>query len=224
MLIKEIELFTSNLKAQKDFYSNKLGAEIIFETAHSFSVQMGQTTVKWVQSNIDFKYHYCYLIPSNQLQDAMDWAKSRFPLVNDDTDSLIQHFKTWNAHSFYFWDGAGNLVEFICRHDLNNESHSGFNINSIINFNEIGMPNADIKGLNKQLEKSLGTQFWKGDIDRFGTNGDQNGLFILLNTKEKKTWFPTELEPMICDFKAIIESHEFMHSIQYISGQFMDDL
>jgi len=33
----------------------------------------------------------------------------------------------------------------------------------------------------------------KGDLERFGTNATQEGLFLRINNEVKKTWYPTEV-------------------------------
>lgn len=73
----------------------------------------------------------------------------------------------------------------------------------------------DIEKINRQLEKELTSQFWKGDKKRFGTNGSQEGLFLLPNYKLKKTWFPTELKIKGEPFEAIIENNGKNFLVEY---------
>ena len=121
MKIKEILLFTNELPKQKFFYKNILGFDLLTETKNEFSLQVGWTILKFKYSPEPYKYHYCFLIPSNKLEEAIIWLKKRLTIISTN-DNPVHHFESWNAHASYFYDGAGNLAEFIVRHDLKNEN------------------------------------------------------------------------------------------------------
>lgn len=127
----------------------------------------------------------------------------------------VQSFDTWNAASFYFHDASGNIAEFIVRYDLKNEIAGNFDISQIICINEIGMPTKNIQKLNDQLIADLRTDFWKGDLTRFGTNGSQEGIFLLPNYDLKNLWFPTEIKIKPEPFEAIIENHNQDYIIEF---------
>ncbi len=146
-----------------------------------------------------------FLIPSNKLNEGINWLNQRLNLIKIEGNRVIQHFESWNADSIYFLDGAGNIGEFIVRYDLKNETNKPFNISHIISVNEIGMPTNDVKAINKQLEHELNLKFWKGNLERFATNGTQDGLFLLVNNEIKDKWFPTDLFPQSSPFEAKVE-------------------
>ncbi|MFT4758702.1 MAG: hypothetical protein ACI9XO_000271 [Paraglaciecola sp.] len=56
------------------------------------------------------------------------------------------------------------------------------------------------------MEDELDSKFWKGDDLRFGTNGTEEGLFLLPNYELKKEWFPTNLPVEPSPFLALIEN------------------
>lgn len=215
MHIKELILFSHQHKAQKEFYQNTLGYEINETTKNSFSVQVGSTKLIFQNSTLNYFYHYCFLIPCNQLKNAVDWLKTRLRITEDVNETIIHHFDSWNADAVYFFDGNGNIVEFIARHDLKNESNRVFDLNEMLCVNEIGMPTTDIKKTNHQLETELGTRFWKGDFEGFGTNGDQHGLFLLPNYLKKAGQYPLN-QPIQCSpFVAVIENEGKQFTVKY---------
>ncbi len=206
MKIKQLTLYTHLLEEEKLFQTSTLGFPLINETAHSFSVQVGYSQFKFVRSEEKNIYHYCFLIPCNQLNPSIDWLKKRLDIIEITTGKFTQKFDSWNAESVYFYDASGNLAEFIVRHNLQNQSEDTFSTNSIIGLNEIGLPTKNIISTNKKLSNELGTSFWKGDKLRFGTNGDDNGIFLLPNYLIKTKWFPTNQKIETAPFQAIVEN------------------
>ena len=219
MKIKEITLYTNQLQHQKVFYSSTLGFKILEETPSMFSIQIKNTNLRFFKSKKDHKYHYCFLIPSNKLDEAIHWLKKRLPIIKIEGQRIKQKFESWNAESVYFYDGAGNLAEFIVRYDLKNEQATPFNLSQFLSVNEIGMPTNNITALNDELEQKLHTHFWKGDLERFGTNGSQNGLFLLVNNTVKKNWFPTTITTEAAPFEALIVVDKKKHKIIFEDGK-----
>ncbi|MFT4758703.1 MAG: catechol-2,3-dioxygenase [Saprospiraceae bacterium] len=113
---------------------------MIVENSDSSSVQAGQTKLIHQQSRVDYTYHYCFLIPSNQLANSINWLKARLNIVEIEPGRIVQRFESWNADSVYFYDGSGNLAEFIVRYDLKNEGAGKFDLFNLLCVNEIGMP------------------------------------------------------------------------------------
>ncbi len=216
MKIREITLFTNQLTQQLSFYKTILGFEIINESTQNFAFQVGFTKMTFNASEQKHTYHYCFLIPSNQLEAAIKWLSLKLDIIKIEEERIIQNFEIWNADSIYFYDGAGNLAEFIVRYDLENEiSNENFDLSQILCLNEIGMPTQNVKKINQELEKELKSKFWKGDLERFGTNGTQEGLFLLVNNEIKKEWFPTDLETKPSPFEGIFEVEKHLYTMQF---------
>lgn len=194
MRIKKLKLFTHKLESEKQFYSETLGFELIEETSTSFTLKIGWSELTFVKSEQHHIYHYCFLIPSNKLNEALDWMEKRVSIVVSEEGTKTHRFETWNADAFYFYDASGNIVEFIVRYDLNNESDADFSISDVLCVNEIGMPTNDVEKSNGELQEQFGTKLWKGDLKRFATNGNQEGLFLLPNYELKDFWFPTSVK------------------------------
>ena len=205
MKIKEITLYSNNILNQEHFYGNVLGFDILEKSEKEFSVQIGFSKLSFKKSEKNHKYHYCFLIPSNKLQESIEWLSLRLDLIKIEGEKVTQIFENWNAESVYFYDGNGNIAEFIVRYDMKNETSDKFNISKILCVNEIGMTTNNIPKINQELENYLGTKFWKGDYTRFGTNGTQNGVFLLVNNEVKKEWFPTQLFTESSPFYTTVE-------------------
>ncbi len=225
MKFKELKLYTDKLDQEKKFYSDTLGFSLIRESANSFSVQVGWSVLSFEKSKKQHSYHYCFLIPANKLNEALVWMEKRVPVIAIEADRKTQNFESWNADSFYFCDASRNIAEFIVRHDLKNNDHADFDSSRVLGISEMGMPVTDISTINEQLETELDTKFWKGDFERFGTNGSQEGIFLLPNYKVKDTWFPTSAKIVPEPFEAVVENAgkefkvEFGEELLKISAQ-----
>lgn len=215
MNIQELTLYTEKIDAEKEFYGKTLGFDLLENSADHFSVNIGSTTLRFRKTDTPYRFHYCFLIPANQLQPGIEWLKKRVAIIEIEPGRVIQRFETWNADSVYFYDGSGNIAEFIVRYDLQNESSAEFDNRSLLCVNEIGMPTRNVRALNAQLEQELNTPFWKGDLERFGTNGSQEGLFLLPNYEIKGVWFPTDLRITAEPFQAKISNAGTTYSIDY---------
>ncbi|MCK0107894.1 glyoxalase [Flavobacteriaceae bacterium S0825] len=217
MKIKDLFLYTNKFESEKRFYSEILGFKIHKETIDSFTLKIGWSKLTFIKSDKAYKYHYCFLIPSNKLESAMQWMEKRTRVIDIENGRKTQRFETWNADSFYFFDASGNIAEFIVRHDLKNQSLKSFSIEDVVCVNEIGLPTTSIETSNTFLEKELDSYFWKGDKLNFGTNGTQEGLFLLPNYKTRTKWFPTNLRVEPSPFKAVIESNSVLYDFEFLN-------
>jgi catechol 2,3-dioxygenase-like lactoylglutathione lyase family enzyme len=214
MKIKRLTLLTKDLKGQKDFYSKTLGFTVVEVDEDSFAVQVGWSILTFISNQTEHFYHFCFLVPSNKLNESLIWMQKRTEIVEVEKGEYIVHFKTWNAHSFYFYDASGNIAEFIVRHDLENGTNTPFDINQVICVNEIsfaatfggGLGTNDPKAINSKLEQEIGSKFWKGDLERFATNGSLEGIFLLPNYEIKDVWFPTVMKIKPEPIQASIEN------------------
>ena len=219
MKINELTLYTNELAAQQDFFEITLGFTIHKVDQEMFWIQIGWTKFCFKRSQESYQYHYCFLIPGNKLQEAMEWVESKTKIIEIEKNEKVVFFDTWNAHSFYFYDAAGNIAECIIRHDLKIDSDVPFRITDFLCVNEIGIGTDDIKKTNQQLEAQLGTHFWKGDTKRFGTNGSQEGLFLLPNYRVKDVWSPTEIPIRPNPLSGIVENEGKFHHFQFLDGE-----
>ncbi|CAL2085875.1 glyoxalase [Tenacibaculum sp. 190524A05c] len=215
MKFKKLKLYTNQLESEFEFYSKTLGFEVLERNINYFSVKIGWSELSFEKTQREYKYHYCFLIPSNKLNEALKWMEKRTEIVNIGNGKKTQNFDSWNAESFYFYDASGNIAEFIVRYDLNNDVSDEFDISKVLGINEMGMPTSNVKKINDQLRTELQTEYWKGDIERFGTNGSQEGIFLLPNYNLKDIWFPTSIKIKPEPFEAVIENKEREYHVEY---------
>ena len=64
----------------------------------------------------------------------------------------VVDYSHWNAHSIFFLDPAGNVVEYIARHDLKNSDTSSFGWPDILYTSEIGLIVDDVEATAATLK------------------------------------------------------------------------
>lgn len=190
MNITRLELLTTDLQAQRDFYDDVLELPVTL-TSSTLEVQAGQTDLVFKQawSDFDGAYHFAFNIPENQYHAAKEWIASRVHLLQDKTGKEDFESKTWISDSVYFLDAAGNVLEFIARHNLRNAVKEEFGSKQILNVSEIGLPTEDVVGLANELCTRLGVSVFKQEPnENFTPIGDEDGLLIL--PKKDRIWMP----------------------------------
>jgi catechol-2,3-dioxygenase len=150
---------------------------------------MSQLTFIYDKQSKENYYHFAFNIPENQINESIEWLKKKINLIEYEGSPLI-NFKNWNAHSVYFYDAGGNIVEFIARHNLKNGAGEPFSPNSIINISEVGMPVESVKDFCSKLDEKPGLKLWWGNLETFAAIGDEEGLLIVVTSQ--RNWFPTE--------------------------------
>jgi hypothetical protein len=190
MNIIYLELSSKDLPAQRDFYANTLELPVNLDSA-VLEVQAGATMLRFTQAPSEFQgaYHFAFNIPENQYQSAKQWITNRVPLLRDKTGQEDFESKSWMSSSLYFLDAAGNVLEFIARHTLNNASNEDFDSGYILNISEIGLPSENVLVLANDLCTRLGLSVYKQEPnENFTPVGDENGLLIL--PAKDRIWMP----------------------------------
>lgn len=190
MKILELEISSVDLPAQRDFYADTLELPVRLDSA-LLEVKAGRTVLRFTQAPSEFvgAYHFAFNIPENQYQAAKQWITSRIPLLRDKAGQEDFESKSWDSTSLYFLDAAGNVLEFIARHNLKNSAGGDFNSSQILNVSEIGLPSEDVVGLADQICTKLGLSVFKQEPNEtFTPVGDDNGLLIL--PIKDRIWMP----------------------------------
>ena len=193
MKILEIEIQTDNIKETETFYSEILGLQLVNKEQNSISFSAGQSKLTFIKSdNINPKYHFAFNIPNNKLEEAILWAKSRLSLIENDENGIIANFESWNANAIYFYDNNNNIVEFIARHDLENATDRPFDTSIIESISEIGVVTEKPLEIAENLIETNDLYYFSKSTksEKFVALGDDDGLFILVETNRK--WYPTE--------------------------------
>jgi catechol 2,3-dioxygenase-like lactoylglutathione lyase family enzyme len=190
MNLKRLELLTVDLEAQRDFYADVLELPVNL-TSSSLEVRAGESELVFKQawSDFDGAYHFAFNIPENLYEAAKRWITSRIPILKDKTGQEDFESNTWASTSLYFLDAAGNVLEFIARHNLHNGVQDEFGSGQILNISEIGLPSEDVIGLANELCTRLGLSVFKQEPNEtFTPVGDDNGLLIL--PVKDRIWMP----------------------------------
>ena len=199
MHIRELTIKTSNLQELYEFYAEVLSLEVEDESPNDgqLIINVGNSVLIFEESNSirNPVYHFAFNIPSNKIEEAHEWLKDKVNLIwLSDYNSNIAEFKGWKARSLYFYDPAGNIVEFIARTDLNDHSSAPFSELQIRNISEVGIvfPSNSYGDHVKDLLGKFGLS-WFGKqppMEQFCAVGDDEGLFIVV--PENRAWYPTQ--------------------------------
>ena len=196
MRITELHLSTQDLHAQRLFYTRTLGLPLVTETVASFTIQAGATRLLFQRTEQEgFLYHFAFSIPSNKLAHAKEWLLARTPPVPllslDGQDEF--HGESWNVSNLYFYDVAGNILEFIAHHDVPDSTPDGFDEHSVLHISEIGLAVDNVLAQVAEFKDRFGIEPYKGESsDTFTAAGDISGLFIVV--KIGRFWFPTDTD------------------------------
>jgi catechol 2,3-dioxygenase-like lactoylglutathione lyase family enzyme len=194
MNITRLELLSADLEAQRDFYANVLELPVRLD-APILEVQAGRTRLFFTHTpEFDGAYHFAFNIPTNQFDSAKTWISSRVPLLQDENGNNEFHSENWNSSSVYFKDPAGNVLEFIARHNLDNAVEGDFDRLQILNISEIGLPSEDVVGLANEICKRLDVSVFRQEPNEtFTPVGDDNALLII--PVKDRIWIPNSGVP-----------------------------
>lgn len=194
MDIRRLELLSANIEAQKDFYGDVLELPVRLDSM-ILEVQLGKSKLLFTHApEFDGAYHFAFNIPENQFDAAKAWISSRISLLRDENGNDEFHSENWNSSSAYFKDPAGNVLEFIARHNLKNAMNEEFNSKQILNISEIGLPSEDVVGLANEICKRLDVSVFRQEPNEsFTPVGDDNGLLII--PVKDRIWIPNSGVP-----------------------------
>ena len=184
----------------RDFYGGELGLPldgdviVLGETRLSFRVEEGGAF-----------YHVALLVPGDRFEAALAWAQSLVGLLGDVFD-----FENWDAHAVYFHDPAGNIVELIAHHGLEeNGRRDEFTARELVGLSELGIV-GDPPTLLPELE-ALGLRLWDGTIEepgRLAFVGERGRTLILAPVG--RGWLPTDrpAEPHLVEARVDLDGKD----------------
>ena len=187
MQITRLELQTSDLKEQALFYGEILGLDTRIIAGTQVLVRAGATELVFTQAeeNQQCQYHFAFNVPENQFETARQWLGLRAELLANEDGNTTINSETWNSQSLYFKDTAGNILELIARHDLQNASEQF----EILSISEIGLGTQDVLALVKTFQEKTGLLAYKNESsETFTAVGNADGLFIVV--KQGRIWYP----------------------------------
>jgi hypothetical protein len=191
--ITALRLLTiASLPVMKKFYSETIGLPVLSDKPNELIIRAGETMITFIKAeetnNRPF-YHFAFNIPENKIQEAFEWQRKKTPVIHPNptgTKDEIVHFAHWNAHSIFFLDPAGNLLEYIARHDLKNSSDGDFSVNDILYASEIGFIVDDVVVSGNALQNGLDITEYRPTTPGFWPIGDESGLLLII--KKGRVW------------------------------------
>jgi hypothetical protein len=195
--IIHLDLITvTPLTELKTFYAALLQLPLVSEKGDRFTIRTGETTISFIQAKEKGTapfYHFAFNIPENKILKARKWQLKRTALsatppqlIDSDYPDDVRHFRNWNAHSVFFWDPAGNLVEYIARHDLKNSSDGEFSSKDLLCASEIAFIVQDTETVADEIKSSFKLNQYRGGDENFRAIGDENGLLLVI--KKGRVW------------------------------------
>jgi catechol 2,3-dioxygenase-like lactoylglutathione lyase family enzyme len=216
MKIKQLNLYSSKIEALKEFYLDVLGFDLIEAERNRFSFQVGETKIEFKETLEEAYYHFAFNIPMNQAKDAINWLKAKDINILKYKGAEIVDFANWEAEALYFYDPAGNIVEFIARRPLAVASNESFSASSILSVSEIGLPLLDVGRILHLLEELADLPVYSGGPGVFCAMGDPEGLFIMVD-QAKKDWIPENDPAIPFPLQVHFEQQEQMFILDYNS-------
>ncbi|HLP21901.1 MAG TPA: hypothetical protein VK174_16420 [Chitinophagales bacterium] len=193
MNIEKLILYTNDLPGTRKFYKEKMALNVN-ATGNELSIDAGATQL--IFKHIDAEkpvYHFAFNIPANKIKEALEWCHQQNLQTICYEDMEVVDFPNWNAQSLYFLDSNGNILEFIARRDLNNNSTMPFNADQILCVSEIGIVTTSVPHFCGQLIYNYGVKYYdkQSPLPNFSVIGNANGLLIVV--PPKRPWFPTKI-------------------------------
>lgn len=193
MRILELTLLTHDVRAMRTFYGARLGLPVVGATATSISLRAGDTRLTFESAGPGTRpfYHFAFNVSASRFDEAVEWIGERASLLTRGSDRTFD-FPSWNAHSVYFEDPAGNVAELIARRALpetDRDRTAGFGPGAILSVSEIGLPVRAVEETSRFLSAATGVPLWSRSGGGFAALGDDRGLFIVVT--RARDWYPT---------------------------------
>lgn len=191
--IRELVLECKDLALVKDFWVNRMGMELLAQNATSFSVRIGTSKLKFVRhpGNASPFYHFAVNIPENQIEQAFEWIRERAQVIRQDgTGAEIIHKPLFNAHSLFFHDPAGNVVELTARHVLTNTLEGTFTKNMLLKISEVSIITKNTRECAELMTAQLGVREFERSTTGYKPIGGAEGILAFVVTG--KTFLPSE--------------------------------
>ena len=189
--LQHLRLRSNRIPEQAKYYRDVLRVPVEQSGSESLRVTLGSSTLEFV-SDADYErpfYHVAFTIPENQLDNAIAWLEPRCPIIPlSPRGDKIMNFRHWNAHSIFFYDPAGNILEFIAHHDLENKAASAFDESQIAYISEIGVVVPEVRDFEGEMKGRFGLSPYRNTSPVFSAIGDIGGL--LITVKKGRTWLP----------------------------------
>lgn len=199
MRVHELHLRAADPAAQLDFYSSLLDLPAEANSDGSVTVRVGRSNLVFspASDGAEPAYHFAVNVPEHRFEAAQSWLADRVGLVADEAGDVAHYFDFMNAHAVYARDPAGNVVELVARHGLDDAGNTDTDVDGpfsgeeCLGLSEVGLPVTDVEAALDTLESTVGVDAWPESDETFGIAGDDHGMFIVVPLGRE--WFPTDL-------------------------------
>ena len=191
MLIRELHLWSANIPAQFEFYTQVLRLPSLQYSDREFAIQVGTSRLIFHRDRGAIGgYHIALNIAENLYEAAKIWLLARIALEEDRYCTDLFHFgNQWNMHSMYFRDVDENIVEFSARHNLVDKGDEPFSPQHVLSIGEVGMPSENVIEQVEAFQTQMNLAVFDGaGSDTFTALGDDYGLLIVPCLGRE--WFP----------------------------------
>lgn len=212
MKIHQLTLFARSLEEQEWFYIDHLGFKGN-RSEDQLHIYAGSTELIFKERTNAPYYHFAFLIPKGQLQEAILFAQNKqLELLLYKNDPVID-FGTGKA--IYFYDPSRNIVEFIDRPSLKRSSNEPFSAKGVVCINEIGLPHTfPLSEAEAFLERFGIVPLDRSRFDDdFCWVGNFEGTFLLV--KIGRNWLPTSLPAIPNDFDIVFETESGLQEASF---------
>ncbi|RJX37646.1 hypothetical protein D3P09_21975 [Paenibacillus pinisoli] len=219
MKISEVRLQTSLLEQQYQFYHLRLGMEVLDYTNKILRLRCGGSVLAFETHHEDEApyYHFAFNISPGKLDSAIRSIKELGIAINLVDGKEVVHSNSWNSDSVYFYDPAGNIVEYIARYDLSGRAGDEFDASDLLSISEIGLPVTNVADTAEALTSLLREKVYLHADHLFAPIGNEEGLFILSSTERQ--WLgsnkPVKVFPLTVAVEGNIQDSFQLNGLPY---------
>lgn len=187
--ILRLRLRAPRLAEMERFYGETMGFPVS-ASPQRLRVEAGGTLLEFEPAADGEQpiYHIAWAVPQNQLPGAKAWLAARTPLLVHPDGRDEFHFRRVNRRAVYFADPAGNVLELIARHNLDDGTEGPFSLADVLYVNHAGLVVDDLPGTVRELERGLGLALRADPTANFAQLGDEHRHVVLV-TRER-LWLP----------------------------------
>ncbi|WP_412028638.1 VOC family protein [Deinococcus yunweiensis] len=212
MHLDHLTLHAKDLNAQRNFYAGTLGLEIAVHTPQQLTIRAGTSRLTFLHDPAHTAVsHLAFDIPRTLVHAAQAWLEARLPLLPDaDGHTRFEPNERWNTTNMYFADPAGNIVEFIARHDCPHDHAGPFDASHVLHLSEYGLVVDDVPDTVRWLGKTHGLHPFNGQSSTFTAVGNHDGMLIVVPAR--RGWMPTGQPAVAAPFEVVWDGNHVLGS------------
>ncbi|MDF2627604.1 MAG: bleomycin resistance protein [Symbiobacteriaceae bacterium] len=183
----------------KSFYAGTLQMPVIEESADSFTVQIGASTLSYRRSDSPAFYHLAFLLAPGAFEEMKVRLTAAPGLMADTEGTVLFTSDQWTANHFYFEDPDRNILEIL------GTTAGETGAAPWARIGEVGLPVPNLAGFVSQIGHLVSTEL-PPESETFQFYGDDHGVLVLV--REGRPWFPTDRRATAHDIGVVFEGSE----------------